>query len=271
MTSGVTTVDRDRFVEDWRAWHREREAVLATPHGWLSITALHWLTGSPQRFPGVPGTWREADGAAIVTTSPGDARDDELDVPGTARFELVDSGPGELVAAGDRRIEVARRSGYLIRVRDPRAPVRDAFRGVPAYAPDPAWVLEGVFEPFDPPRDVTVGAVVEDLSHVYTARGALRFEFGGQTYRLTAFNGKAGAGFSVLFTDATSGVTTYAANRSLAVGEPDAEGRVVLDFTRAVNLPCAFIDLATCPLPPPENRLPFAVEAGERIPYERGA
>ena len=201
----------------------------------------------------------------MVTAAEGEG----LDVPGSARFELVNSGPGELVAAGEARIEVARRSGYLIRVRDPRSRTRADFRGVPAYAPDPAWVLDGVFEPFAEPRDVTVGAVVEDLSHVYTSPGTLRFDFGGRTHRLTAFNGKSGAGFSVLFTDATSGVTTYPANRSLAVGPPDADGRVVLDFNRAVNLPCAFIDFATCPLPPAGNRLPFAVEAGEKTPYER--
>jgi uncharacterized protein (DUF1684 family) len=73
-----------------------------------------------------------------------------------------------------------------------------------------------------------------------------------------------------LFTDETSGVTTYAANRSLQIAAPDAEGRVTLDFNRAGNLPCAYTDLATCPLPPAENRLPVAVEAGERIPLERG-
>ena len=44
---------------------------------------------------------------------------------------------------------------------------------------------------------------------------------------------------------------------------------MVLDFNRAVNLPCAYTDLATCPLPPAENRLTVAIEAGEQIPYER--
>lgn len=260
----MTTVEQDRFTTDWRAWHREREEVLLGPHGWLSITALHWLTGSPRRFPGVPGAWHTVGDAAIVTAEPCE----ELDVPGAARFELVNSGPGEQVAAGDRRIEVARRTDYLIRVRDPRSPVRAAFHGVPTYEPAPEWVLHGIFEPFDQPRPVTVGAVVEGLSHVYTSPGMLRFRFGGEEHRLVAFNGRSG-GFSVLFTDATSGVTTYAANRQLAVRAPDTEGRVVLDFNRALNLPCAFIDLATCPLPPAENRLPSAVEAGERIPYER--
>ena len=254
------------FADTWRAWHAERERVLAEPHGWLSITARYWLTSEPARFDGIPGAWHEEDGAAVVSVEPGE----ELDVPGAARFELVDSGPGEMVRAGGAVVEVARRSGYLLRLRDPAAPVRAAFHGVPAYEPDPAWVLPGRFEPFDEPRAVTVGAVVEGLSHVYSSPGVLRFALGGEQFALTAFNGKAGAAFSVLFTDATSGVTTYAANRSLAVGAPGGDGRVELDFNRAVNLPCAFIDLATCPLPPPENRLPFAVEAGERIPFERG-
>ena len=70
----------------------------------------------------------------------------------------------------------------------------------------------------------------------------------------------------MLFTDATSGVTTYAANRSLTTAAPDADGGVLLDFNRATNLPCAYTDLATCPLPPAENRLPVAIQAGEQTP-----
>jgi uncharacterized protein (DUF1684 family) len=56
----------------------------------------------------------------------------------------------------------------------------------------------------------------------------------------------------------------------LRLPAPAADGTVILDFNHAVNLPCAYTDLATCPLPPAENRLPVAVEAGEKIPYERG-
>jgi len=38
---------------------------------------------------------------------------------------------------------------------------------------------------------------------------------------------------------------------------------VVLDFNQAYNPPCAYIAFATCPLPPRQNTLPIAVEAGE--------
>ena len=68
---------------------------------------------------------------------------------------------------------------------------------------------------------------------------------------------------SILFTDATSGVTTYPANRALQVDAPADGGTVTLDFNRATNLPCAYTGFATCPLPPAENRLPVAVEAGD--------
>jgi len=109
----------------------------------------------------------------------------------------------------------------------------------------------------------------EELQGFADAPGFVEFEAGGQPQRLTAFDGQAPGSLTLLFSDATSGVTTYAANRSLAVAAPAEDGTVALDFNRAVNLPCAFTDLATCPLPPAENHLQVAVEAGEKIPYER--
>jgi uncharacterized protein len=132
-------------------------------------------------------------------------------------------------------------------------------------------VIPGRYRPFDEPRDVTVGSVAEGLQHVYAAPGVVEFEVGGQPLALTAFNGFTSGRLHILFTDATSGVTTYAANRSLQVPAPDADGTVILDFNGATNLPCAYTKFATCPLPPAENRLPVAVEAGEQIPYEAKA
>jgi uncharacterized protein len=38
---------------------------------------------------------------------------------------------------------------------------------------------------------------------------------------------------------------------------------VTLDFNKAINPPCVFTPYATCPLPPPQNRLPLPVTAGE--------
>ena len=260
------TVD---FAREWQDWKTRRETDLADPYGWLALVSLDWLEDAPREYPGLPGRWWQDADAAYVDPDGGELVHDGEPITAVRRFELVNSGAGTRVTAGDLEIEIARRSGYLIRVHDPKAPVLQAFHGVPSYEPDPAWAVKARFEPFDSPRPTTVGAVVEGLSHVYTAPGRVRFELGGEEHTLTAFNGKNG-GLNILFTDATSGVTTYAANRSLPVSAPSADGTVTLDFNRAVNLPCAFTDFATCPLPPEGNRLPLAVEAGEKVPYERG-
>ena len=80
-----------------------------------------------------------------------------------------------------------------------------------------------------------------------------------------------GGGLWLPFADATSGSTTYGAGRYLydtikgADLGADAD-RVVLDFNFAYNPSCAYDENWSCPLAPRENRLPFAVTAGERLP-----
>jgi uncharacterized protein (DUF1684 family) len=68
--------------------------------------------------------------------------------------------------------------------------------------------------------------------------------------------------------DTTSTKTTYGAGRFLYTEFPDhgltQPGRLWLDFNRLYNPPCAFTAYATCPLPPPQNRLNVAIPAGEQ-------
>lgn len=257
----TATVD---FTAQWQDWHTARERTLAAPHGWLSLVSIDWLDEQPRGYHDLPGRW-SVDGDAAVVEAHGGLSVDGDPIDGQRRFELVNSGPGLMITAGDRQVELANRSGYVIRIRDPKSPVRQAFDGVPAYEPSARWRLTGRYLPFDEPVPVTVGAVVEGLQHVYVSPGVVEFDHDGATHRLTAFNGPSDNTLNILFTDATSGVTTYPANRSLHVPITD-DGAATLDFTRATNLPCAFTDFATCPLPPEGNHLPFAVEAGERTP-----
>ena len=189
---------------------------------------------------------------------------------GTYDFGVIPERGGRTAGFGDAVVEVAKRGGRdILRPRHPNNPLRVNFIEVPTYLPNPRWAFVGRYLPFETPRPVTVGAAVEGIEHVYEAPGEVEFDYRGETFALTAFGGKTPGSLTVLFTDATSGITTYAANRVLLVDPPDEEQNVVLDFNRAVNLPCAFTDFATCPLPPAENRLPIGVEAGEKTPYER--
>lgn len=85
---------------------------------------------------------------------------------------------------------------------------------------------------------MTTGAVVEGLEHHHSAVGVIDFELAGTPAQLIAF-GRPTGDLHVLFTDGTSGVTTYPGARSLTVMSPTAEGAVTLDFNRAANLPCS--------------------------------
>jgi len=261
------------FESAWSAWHQAHEADRASAHGFLAITALHWLTAEPTVYDGLPGRWWSSEDGPVVELGDGETLLVDGDtVTGRVAFGAIPERGGRIAAFGDVVIEIAKRGGSdLLRPRHPGHPTRSGYRGTPTYAPDGAWEIEGRLVPFDKPVEVTVGSVAEGLQHVYAAPGEVEFSRDGGVHRLTAFNGHTPGSLFVLFTDETSGVTTYAANRSLAVAAPGDDGSVILDFNQAVNLPCAYTDFATCPLPPAGNRLPFAVEAGEKLPHERSA
>ncbi|OLL71383.1 hypothetical protein Ae168Ps1_5886c [Pseudonocardia sp. Ae168_Ps1] len=265
----MTTTGTDARTEH-AAWKAAREETLREPHGWLSLTALHWLDDGPGTVPGLPGTWRATGGGTVTVTAaaadgvvpPG--ADTPLD--GTVDLHPVDGAPGVMVAVGDRMVEIARRTdSSALRIRDPHAVTRTTFTGVPAYPYDEAAVVDAAFTPYDEPRRITVDAVVDGLQHFPTAVGEVTFRHGGAQQRLVALSGRDG-GLSLHFRDATSGDTTYGGGRILKTADPGADGALRLDLNRVVNLPCAFTAHATCPLPPAGNHLDVAVEAGETLP-----
>jgi uncharacterized protein len=259
------------FAEQWADWHGAHEARRADPHGFLAVTALHWLTPEPQRFEGVPGVWSTGERGVVVVLDRGEELAlDGAPLAGEHVVGVLPERGGVDAGFGDTVLEIARRGGSdILRPRHPDNALLRNYPGTPAFAPHERWVTTGRYLPFAAPRPTTVGAAVEGLEHVYDAPGRIEFELLGEPLSLTVFDGPTPGSLFALFTDATSGISTYAANRSLQIAAPDADGAVVLDFNRATNLPCAYTDLATCPLPPPENRLPVAIEAGERTPVER--
>ncbi|GIF96100.1 DUF1684 domain-containing protein [Catellatospora citrea] len=266
----MTTVE-DTLAHDWQVWHAAREETLREPHGWLSLTALHWLTAEPTAYLSVPGRWHADDAGVHITATPVDGlHTDGALIKGTVTLTPREGAPGLPVTFDDKLVEVVLRTGrHGIRLRDPQSPTLTGFRGVPAFPVDHRWVVPATFEQYAVPRRIVGAAVVDGLEHHHSVRGVLRFAVDGGTYGLLAFDGGPGR-LSVLFRDATSGVTTHGGVRSVVVADPGGSGPAIIDFNRAVNLPCAFTDYGTCPLPPRENVLPLAVEAGERKPHPVG-
>ena len=90
----------------------------------------------------------------------------------------------------------------------------------------------------------------------------LQFTIHRQNFTLDAFALPSGQ-FYILFHDQSSGNGSYPSGRFLVTEYPEGD-HVVIDFNKAHNPPCAFTPYATCPFPPLQNRLPLAVQAGER-------
>ena len=158
---------------------------------------------------------------------------------------------------------VIERAGKLaVRVKDSQSEARREFHGLEYFPIDPSWRIEARFEPYDPPRPISVPNV---LGHQDTEKspGALVFERAGQTYRLDPVLERGETDYFVIFGDATNGKETYGAGRFLYV-KPPVDGKTIIDFNKAYNPPCVFTDYATCPLPPAQNRMKVRVEAGEK-------
>ena len=97
-----------------------------------------------------------------------------------------------------------------------------------------------------------------------TAVGQLVLRIAGREHRLTALNPSEQEPFWVMFKDATNGSSTYGGYRVLWVPRVRDGDWTVVDFNMAGNPPCAYSPHTLCPLPPKENTLAVAVEAGEK-------
>ncbi len=268
----------DSYRAAWEAWRADRLESLRRPDGWLALAGLYWLDDGEHAFgsdasnavvfpPGAParlGTFVVRDGSVTMRVEPG-VTVTEAGEP-VSEIVLVDDADGAptVVEHGSLSWHAIRRSrGIGIRLRDRESPVLAQFDGIETYPFDPAWRVEGRFEPYDPPRTLPVPSIT-GVAEEETAPGAAVFAVGGTEYRLDVTGRPGDAAFFVVFGDATNGPDTYGGGRFLWIDAPDDRGRLVLDFNRAYNPPCVFTPYATCPLPPPQNRLPVRIEAGEK-------
>jgi hypothetical protein len=153
-----------------------------------------------------------------------------------------------------------------VRIKDNDSATRREFTGLKWYPPDASWRVQAKFVPWDKPHSVTFDTAV-GVKETDESPGYVTFRRDGKEYRLEPVVDDNELWF--VMRDQTSGKTTYGASRFLYAAMPKdgvkRAGTVEIDFNRAENPPCVFTDFATCPLPPPQNRLPLAVTAGEQM------
>jgi uncharacterized protein (DUF1684 family) len=262
-----------RKVEKWRNNHQKD---LLSDDGWLTVAGLFWLkdgvniVGSGEGFDVQltrsfkQGKFGEIDfnnGAATLRVAEGV----EATSGGKAisSIDLVsgDSGQPTIVRSGSQSFFLIKREDkYAIRVKDKNNPARTNFRGLKWYPVNPAFRVTADFEAFPQPKEVLIPNVLGS-NFKMKSPGILRFKFRRKDYSLQPVEDE--GKLFIIFRDLTSKTETYGAGRFL-YADKAVNGKVVLDFNQAENPPCAFTEFATCPLPPPQNRLDTEIKAGEK-------
>lgn len=136
----------------------------------------------------------------------------------------------------------------------------------------------GSFHYFDPSESYRIGAeleVIEDGEVIemktnterlpeYRRYGLLKFNVGTEACQLTLYqNVEQPSYFFCPFKDMTNGKETYGAGRYLDFEFEDLKNPVI-DFNLCYNPYCAYNYNYSCPIPPIENHLKIAIEAGEK-------
>jgi uncharacterized protein (DUF1684 family) len=269
----------DAWRADLEDWIERREASLRQPDGWLSLAGLFWLEQGESSFGSDPGN------DVVFPAENAPARIGVFEVAGRSVRLRVEPGVavthqgapvlGELALATDAAGEptvlelgpllfhaIERGDRVAIRLKDRESPLFAAFEGMQRFPVEPSWRVTARFEAYDPPKTILVPNIAGPPLPE-SCPGRLVFERDGGTYSLEP-TGDPGEELFVVFGDATNGTETYGGGRFLYADWPGPDAEVVLDFNRAYNPPCVFTPWATCPLPPPQNELPFAIAAGEK-------
>jgi uncharacterized protein (DUF1684 family) len=147
---------------------------------------------------------------------------------------------------------------------------RDRFSGLYYFPYDPGWQTIGTLDREVEPETSSLDLPADGLFQ-YTRVARVRFAVHGHRAELSLFwVGGYGGGLFLPFRDATQGRETYGGGRYLYDTIKGADlgagvDEIVLDFNYAYNPSCAYNDRWVCPLSPPENSLPIAVQAGEKL------
>ena len=268
--------DEAAYLEEIETWQQQRLERLKNKDGWLTLAGLFWLEEGQNSF----GSDPEND---IVFPEKADAFSGNLvlnngqvslKVNEGIEISVNDSLIKEMNLIDDHnenttRLQqgdlawyiIKRGERYGIRLRDHKHPRLNELDHMPSYPIQTDYVVEATLLPFDSPKTMTVATPLEGFTESYECPGILKFRIKGRDLELHPFT--SGRGYFLVIADETTGLDTYGAGRFM-YATADSNGRIILDFNKAYNPPCAFSPYATCPMPPRDNFLPAAIEAREK-------
>jgi hypothetical protein len=267
------------YIKSINDWHAKRENDLKQPNGWLNLEGLFWLhkgvntfgkaEGNDSRyqqneFPAYLGDFIfEGDSVVWVNKNNNTVKINNIETKGTTPVVVfTKEGKAKVMDWSHFRWSVIKREDKVgIRFRNLEAAALKEFKGINRFPVDSNWRLKAVL--VQPVQDLLMITNVLGQTTAQKSAGRLLFTIDKKEYSLDVID-EGGPNLFIVFGDETAGKTTYGAGRFIDIPKPDGSGNTEIDFNKAYNPPCAFSAFATCPLPPPQNRLKVSITAGEK-------
>jgi uncharacterized protein (DUF1684 family) len=266
------------FRAETKKWRSDHETEIKAEDGWLAVSGLFWLKEGitrigtdpkqvhvvlpPNSAPARVGTLELSNGVVRLKVEDGVrvTVNDEPVRDYVMKFE-TEKAPDQFKVGSLKLGVIKRGNRYGLRVRNKNSPERLGFKGLHWFPAKKNYRVVATFTPYEQPKEIIIMNVLGDELKM-TTPGLLSFTLNGRKFELRPLVEDEKKLF-IIFRDLTAGRTTYPAGRFLYADLPK-DGKVVLDFNKAENPPCAFTEFATCPLPPRQNFMKIAISAGEK-------
>ena len=279
--------NHDAWRKELLEWRAKHAADLQKPDGWLSLAGLEWLEQGDNSF----GTAAEnkihlkgarlpehigilrLQGETVTLAEPPGGFASEFQVAGapakTQVLPVIADNDKKAVhmTIGTLNMYVIRRADrFALRIKDSKSEAMREFHGLKWYEPNAAFRVKAKWIPYSPQKSLNL-VTLAGTSYEAPVPGAVEFDLEGQHFRVEPVFEDDPPRLFFILRDTTSTSTTYGACRFLYAPVPP-QGLTQpqdfwLDFNHLENPPCAYTPFATCPLPPPGNRLKIALPVGE--------
>lgn len=268
----------ENYSAEMEQWEESRIETLKKPTGWLRLAGMYWLNEGVNNF----GSGDDQDVQFPERTIPNHAgyfvmENGVVTLRSAEGVEMTHEGETireKVIFDGEEALDIEYESlEWLVIERDGEVAIRlfnkenekaDSFNGFPRYPLEPSLKLKAKYLPN--PENTTIPIINVLGQNMETpSPGKVEFMIDGNRYSVDALAGT--TRLFLIIGDETNQTETYQAGRYMYIDYPE-EGSdyTVIDFNKIYNPPCAYSVYTTCQLPPPNNRLDVAIEAGEKRP-----
>lgn len=256
-------------------WRASKYDELVRENGWLALTGLFWLNNGrnligsnpmceitlPERAPTFLGLVELRGKTARLQVAEGVRAQVNGRLVQKATLRSSKDAKPSFITWNEICLVLHEHAGkYAVRIWDNQRRQRFTLPLLRWFPINKRFRMNGHYTRYPVPKQSdqtdSFGETAEDRLDGYVT-----FKFEGIKYQLDATETKSGKLF-IKFKDLTSSKESYPPSRYYYT-EPVKDGKVVIDFNYAYSPPCAFTEYATCIFAPPQNHLPFRVEAGE--------